>query len=160
LVVADFAGRSVLVLSAAIGTACTVGGLYIVLAHALTSRLSHSTLRYQILSITSSLCVIVGFDSRVLPYLDLLAFWLALAAAAWRIGCLLRGCCHGRPCRFGVKYPDARAFPGIAPYYAGIRLFPVQALEAIWNGLVSALVLRALFTSPSGGGFVTWVLGY
>lgn len=161
LVVARFLDRSILVLTVALVAASVVCILNIGLAHIVAPRLPHSTFRYQCLGVATSVAVIALLDGPVLAYLDLVAFWLALALAAWRIGCLRRGCCHGRPSRFGVVYPSAQAFPGIAPYYTGVRLFPVQALEAGSNVVLAVLILEELWTSTGdGAGLATWAVGY
>jgi phosphatidylglycerol:prolipoprotein diacylglycerol transferase len=63
-----------------------------------------------------------------------------------RVGCFLGGCCYGKPCHSGVKYPHAlfvarnngcrRFSPGPEPSH---RVFPIQLAEAT--------VQLALFTS-------------
>jgi hypothetical protein len=65
----------------------------------------------------------------VWPWLDVLAVALAAFLAAGRVGCTLAGCCHGYPSPVGIVYRDAHP-------YRGIRLFPVQAIEAIALGAV------------------------
>ena len=54
---------------------------------------------------------------------------LALGQAIGRIGCFLGGCCYGRPCAWGVAYPE-----GNLPYsvYGNAPLFPVQLVEAVF----------------------------
>lgn len=74
--------------------------------------------------------------------------WLDAAAAALcgflafgRTGCLLAGCCHGQPSAFGIRYTRA-AHPT-----DGIRLFPVQAVEA---ACLAVLALGGLAGLGSG----------
>lgn len=67
----------------------------------------------------------------VLPYLDVTALAAGLTLASFRVGCLMVGCCHGRPAGLGVCYLDQHAAVGFPPCYVGVRLFPVQALEAL-----------------------------
>jgi prolipoprotein diacylglyceryltransferase len=82
-----------------------------------------------------------------LPYLDIVACLAAVVTGFGRIGCLLAGCCHGRPWRHGVAYTAAHAADGFPSPYVGIRLVPVQAMESAWSFVVaavcSAIVLRA-----------------
>lgn len=73
----------------------------------------------------------------VLPYLDLTALGLGVFLACGRQGCLMVGCCHGKPHAFGVTYSESHADEGFPHRYVGIRLFPVQALESL---LVLAIV--------------------
>ena len=95
-----------------------------------------------------------------LPYLDVFAVSLCPFLAAGRIGCLLVGCCHGRPSSTGITYPDTAVRDGFSPALVGVRLFPVQALEALGLLLIwiSAFVL---FMTGRTGAALTWVLaGY
>jgi prolipoprotein diacylglyceryltransferase len=73
----------------------------------------------------------------VLPYLDLTALGLGVFLACGRQGCLMVGCCHGKPHGFGVAYSEAHADEGFPRRYVGVRLFPVQAIESL---LVLAIV--------------------
>ena len=79
---------------------------------------------------------------KVLPMLDVLAPSLALGHAFGRIGCLMRGCCYGKPVSegawWGIRFPD-NALPyatesaclhgKLIP--AGTPLFPTQIVSAI-----------------------------
>lgn len=61
-----------------------------------------------------------------LPMLDVLAPGAALGAALMRAGCLLAGCCYGRPVSWGLVF----SAPGtLAP--TGIALHPTQAYEGV-----------------------------
>lgn len=70
----------------------------------------------------------------VRPYLDILAIGLMLALAFGRIGCILRGCCFGKP----TTLPWAIRFPyGSPPYDSQVkpdllrnRLYPQMELPA------------------------------
>ena len=43
-------------------------------------------------------------DAPVLSYLDVTVLSLGLFLAWGRLGCLMAGCCHGRPQNWGVRY--------------------------------------------------------
>lgn len=92
----------------------------------------------------------------VLPYLDLTALGLGVFLACGRQGCLMVGCCHGRPHGFGVAYSEAHADEGFPRRYVGVPLFPVQALESFLVLAIvcggAALVLRG---HPPGAA-LTW----
>ena len=61
----------------------------------------------------------------VLPYLDVTILGAGLFQAFGRFGCLLVGCCHGRPSRFGLRYSYRHAQTGFPSYLVGVRLFPI-----------------------------------
>ncbi len=74
----------------------------------------------------------------VLPYLDAVFMGLGLFLACGRVGCLMVGCCHGRPHRWGVRYGPEHADAGFARPLAGVRFFPIQLVEAAFvAGLVA-----------------------
>src|SRR5262249_1709975 len=58
----------------------------------------------------------------LLPYLDIVILGIGTFLACGRIGCLLVGCCHGRPWRWGVRYGAEHADAGFPPYLVGVRL--------------------------------------
>lgn len=61
---------------------------------------------------------------------DMCAPGLALGHAFGRIGCLLNGCCFGKPNAWGITYP-ADSIPGKC--YPEQSLHPVQLYEALGN---------------------------
>lgn len=80
--------------------------------------------------------------------LDATAPSLLLGMTVGRLGCLLGGCCAGRPTgsRWGVWSSDRRM---------GVRRIPVQLLESSLAGVVGVLtLLAALVFGASAGGLV------
>ncbi|MEP7193063.1 MAG: prolipoprotein diacylglyceryl transferase family protein [Actinomycetota bacterium] len=80
--------------------------------------------------------------------LDSTAPGLLLGMMVGRFGCLLGGCCAGRPTssRWGVWSSDRRL---------GVRRIPVQLLESSLSGVVGAVALAAvLLVGTSAGGLV------
>lgn len=77
-------------------------------------------------------CSFVGIEKTIVPYIP-------LGHAIGRIGCLLAGCCYGKPYNgiFAIYYPHAVS--GISPEQG---CFPVQLLEVLWNILVMLFLLR------------------
>ena len=86
-------------------------------------------------------------NAPLLPYFDIVACLVAVLTGFGRIGCLMAGCCHGRPWRHGVIYTSAHAADGFPSQLVGIRVVPVQAMESAWSFAVAAacsvVVLRA-----------------
>lgn len=101
------------------------------------------------------------FGAPVLAYLDATILGIGAFLFCGRIGCLLVGCCHGRPSRFGVRYGDEHVACGFTWYYAGIPLFPLQLVEAVWVLVVvivsSVDVWRG---APYGAALAAYVVAY
>jgi hypothetical protein len=68
----------------------------------------------------------------LLPYLDITILGIGIFLTFGRVGCLLVGCCHGRPLGWGVRYSERHAVAGFPFYLVGVRLFPIQAVESLW----------------------------
>ena len=86
------------------------------------------------------------------PVLDTTAPGLLLGMMVGRFGCLLGGCCAGRPTssRWGVWSSDRRL---------GVRRVPVQLLESSLAGVVGALALSAVILFGTGAGGLVFVAG-
>jgi hypothetical protein len=97
----------------------------------------------------------------VLAYLDVTALGLGVFLACGRCGCLMVGCCHGRPHRWGVRYSDDHAAEGFPRCFVGVRLFPIQAVESTIVALIvvagSLLIVRGW---PAGTALSTYVITY
>ena len=93
-------------------------------------------------------------------YLDLIAPALAIFLAGGRTGCLLVGCCHGHPSSFGVVYGEAHVEDGFARELVGVRLFPVQALEAAGLVVIGLTGLAALPWAAPGRVFAWFLAAY
>ncbi len=90
------------------------------------------------------------------PVLDSAAPGLLLGMMVGRFGCLLGGCCAGRPTnsRWGLWSSDRRV---------GVRRVPVQLLESSLAGVVAALAFFGVIlfgTSAGGLVFVAGVAAY
>ena len=97
----------------------------------------------------------------VLPYLDVTILGAGLFQAFGRIGCLLVGCCHGRPARFGVRYETKHAQNGFPRCLVGTRLLPIQAIESIYVVSLVFLGCRLLLSSPPRGSVTAfYILAY
>ena len=97
-------------------------------------------------------------DAPFLPYLDVTVIAFGLCHAFCRIGCLMVGCCHGRPCGWGIRYDERHAAAGFTPYYVEVRLFPVQAVELLLVALIVAVSTVLLLTRQPPGMVAVWYL--
>lgn len=99
-----------------------------------------------IMAIVASIAYLKTKKMRVLKVLDLIAPFVALAHAIGRIGCLLNGCCFGKPAaRFGVYFEAHHAV-----------LIPTQAYSCLLLLLIF-VVLRLLQDRPHKEGQIFFI---
>jgi len=96
----------------------------------------------------------------ILAYLDDITVGLCFFLAAGRVGCLLVGCCYGRPSGFGIVYGQEFVSEGFPVHLVGVRLFPVQAIEAVGLAVIGASSFVAVHTAPPGTIFVWFLISY
>jgi prolipoprotein diacylglyceryltransferase len=92
----------------------------------------------------------------LLPYLDITILGIGTFLTFGRIGCLLVGCCHGRPCRWGVRYGEDHAAAGFPSYLVGVRLFPIQAVESLWTLCTVLVGTFFVWTGSVPGTALAW----
>lgn len=116
----------------------------------------------ELIGIFVAVSVALGFlHQPILPYLDVTTAGIAVFHACGRIGCLLAGCCFGRPHRFGIRYRQAHAAMGFPRELVGVRLFPVQAVESAWVLILSACASILVWRHAApGSAFSCYVAGY
>jgi len=111
---------------------------------------------HEITILVASAVVLRQLHQPILPYLDITVLGIGLFRACGRVGCLMVGCCFGRPWCWGVRYRLEHAAAGFASYYVGVRLFPVQAVEALWSfGIVCSGSVFVL-TGHAPGTALAW----
>jgi phosphatidylglycerol:prolipoprotein diacylglycerol transferase len=82
----------------------------------------------------------------------------SLMACAWQIlartGCLLAGCCHGRPTSlpWGIVFTNPQS--QVPPQWLGVPLHPTQPLEVVGVSVMTVFLYRA-FNREAGSGLVT-----
>ncbi len=97
----------------------------------------------------------------VLPYLELTLLAVGMFLAWGRVGCLMVGCCHGRPHSWGVRYGPEHADDGFASHLTGVRLFPIQLVESI--AVLAAVIWGTMLIAlgrPPGEALALYVMGY
>lgn len=109
-----------------------------------------------VLIVTAVSLKLVG--QPVLAYLDATMLGVGLFIACGRIGCLMLGCCHGRPHRWGACYRDEHAEAGLVSYLVGVRLFPVQAVESLWVFGIVFVGSTLVLSGNAPGDALAWYL--
>jgi Prolipoprotein diacylglyceryl transferase len=110
-----------------------------------------------ILGTTTATLLLAG--AGVPGYLDCVAVGLGLFLVFGRMGCLMAGCCHGRPAAVGISYGPAHVLDGFPPHRAGARLLPVQAVESAWALVSVGAGVVASWHGP-GAGVATYCVAY
>ena len=97
----------------------------------------------------------------ILPYLDTTLLGVGIFLACGRIGCLMVGCCHGRPHSWGVCYRQDHAAAGFESCYVGVRLFPSQLIESLWVLCIVVVGSILVLTEHRPGTALAWyVIAY
>lgn len=154
-------GLPLWVFAAVVLTACAT---FLALAMATKILLGEERLIYyhHEIAILATVALVLHLLGRpVLAYLDVVMLAVGAFLLCGRVGCFMVGCCHGRPYRRGVRYRTEHAKAGFAPILVGVRLFPIQLVEAAWV-LVTVtvgigLVLRG---APAGAALAWYVVVY
>jgi hypothetical protein len=117
--------------------------------------------RHEIAVMTIATLLLWLLHRPILPYLDATLLGIGIFLACGRVGCLMVGCCHGRPYRWGVCYREKHAASGFPSYYAGVRFFPIQAVEALWVfSIVAAGTFLVLSGRPAGTALAWYIVTY
>jgi hypothetical protein len=162
----------VMALSAATGLSLAVQaaislaavGVYVAVAWAARRWLGRPVLIYYhhvlaFLACTAAIAAILG--APVLEHLDVTACGLAAFTAVARVGCLMVGCCHGRPARWGVTYRPAHMTLGLPGYLVAVPLLPVQAFEsAACAGIAIGGSAAVLAGAAPGTALILFAAGY
>jgi hypothetical protein len=111
-----------------------------------------------VLAVTAITLRLLG--QPILSFLDIMALAIGTARAIGYFGCLMAGCCHGHPCRWGVVYH--KQYEDLLPQaLLGTPLFPIQIVESFWT-LGVVIVGCSLLLKPhvSGAGFAWFIATY
>jgi len=93
-----------------------------------------------------------------LPYLDVTILGIGTFLTCGRIGCLMVGCCHGRPSLWGIQYGHQHVVAGFPSYLVGVRLFPIQAVESLWVLLTVAVGTIFVWSGRPPGTALAWYI--
>jgi prolipoprotein diacylglyceryltransferase len=139
-------GLSYLVMGGIVGTAMLTFLGLVALTKVITGEEQIIYYHHEIAVMLVTMILVKALGHPVMPYLEITLLGVGMFLACGRVGCLMVGCCHGRPCAWGIRYREEHAAEGLAPYLAGLRLFPIQIVESLWVLIVvicgAALILR------------------
>jgi len=70
-------------------------------------------------------------------YLDIAAPTISMAQGFGRLGCLMAGCCYGRPTDawYGIVFPEGCMAP------AGVKLVPTQIISSLGNFIIMTVLI-------------------
>lgn len=114
-------------------------------------------IHHQVAVLLITIFILRLLNQPILPYLAITMLGVGVFIGIGRLGCLMVGCCHGRPSAWGVCYRDEHAAAGFDPYFVGVRFFPIQAIASfllLANVTVGALLV--ILNKP--GDALVWYL--
>lgn len=137
----------------------------ILLAFAMATKIAwgferYTFYHYMAMVLFSTPVLLVALSQPVFPYLDILSLALILNLAIGRIGCFVAGCCHGKPCRWGVSYGKKHIHTSFTPFYLGVRLFPLQLAELTLAMIIVIAGSWMFLALPAGYAFTFVVISY
>jgi len=94
----------------------------------------------------------------ILVYLDLTVLGISAFVACGRIGCLMVGCCHGRPSSIGICYREPQVTAAFPAQFLGVRLFPIQAVESLWLVFIVIGGCYQIWSKHTPGTAVWWFI--
>jgi len=130
-------------------------------SHALLNWAKKGVYHFQIAALILTIAVLELLQEPVLAYLDVLVVGMIVYQFFGRIGCFMAGCCHGRPSSKGVRYGQQHAETGYPLFVQGVRLFPIQLVEASWLAVLGAGAIGVVLQDREPGQAVAWyIVGY
>ena len=154
-------GLRIEVLAAIIGVAISAFFIVVTATKLITGEERIIYFHHEIGVITIVALLLRVLRQPLLPYLDITILGIGVFLVCGRIGCLLVGCCHGRPCRWGVRYGEEHSAAGFPSYLVGVRLFPIQAIESLCVLFVVAVGTFLVWIGrPPGAALAWYVIAY
>jgi hypothetical protein len=111
---------------------------------------------HEIAAILAAVAFLLISRRSVLPYLDITILGVGVFLACGRMGCLLVGCCHGRPALWGPRYRSEHVAVGFESCFRGVRLFPVAGLEALCVLMIVTVGLVFVVEGRPPGDSLAW----
>ena len=115
---------------------------------------------HQIAVLVTMALVLRLLGQPVLPYLTPNMLGVGVFIAFGRIGCLMVGCCHGRPHHWGVCYRQEHTNVGFSNYFVGVRLFPIQAVASLFLFINVAVGSTLVLLGRPGLALAWYALAY
>ena len=110
-------------------------------------RARYVLLEHALVAAGSTVAIAAATGASPTQVLDPWVVALALALGVGRIGCLLSGCCHGKPATTGIRYRWRPPWL-LGPVWHAVRVYPLQAVESA--GLVALAAVGTQLLSHPG----------
>lgn len=150
-----------LLVALAVSAACALSFFgWALIRRAVTGRETLVLLEHVWIAEACAAATLHAMGAPILPYLDAVSLGLAFFLASGRLGCLVVGCCHGRPSSVGIVYDASIAEGGLPEHLVGVRLFPVQLLEATGLVAIGLVGLVGLPFAAEGRVFAWFLASY
>lgn len=106
-----------------------------------------------LIAVPISIPVLATFELPFGAFWDVATFTMLVGMIVTRVGCLLNGCCAGRPTskRWGVMLPDHRG--------VWRRRIPAPMLEIVWGAIVLAGAVWLWGRLSTDGALLLYVVG-
>jgi hypothetical protein len=111
---------------------------------------------HEIALVVVSSLLLWSWRQPLLPYLDRVFMGLGLFLACGRIGCLMVGCCHGRPHAWGIRYHPEHVEAGFSAPLVEVPLFPIQLVESLWVAATVVLGTALVLSGAPAGMALAW----
>jgi prolipoprotein diacylglyceryl transferase len=115
---------------------------------------------HEIAILTASVVILFLFDAPLLPYMDFTLIGVLVFLGFGRIGCLMVGCCYGRPSGHGIAYGHRHVEAGFPGHLEGVTLIPVQAFESLVSFATATEGVHLVLTGAAGLALAWCVAAY
>ena len=161
LVLAYVTGLSLVVMSLCILVIAITSYCQVFVTKLLFDPVSFRNYHTQIVIFVAATVLLLALSQPVAAYVDVIGIGVLTFIMIGRWGCLMAGCCHGRPAAWGVCYSSSIADFSTSSHFNDVRLFPLQLVESLLaGGVLIGSVMLLLSEAVSGTAFVWYVAVY
>jgi hypothetical protein len=112
--------------------------------------------RHEIFILLFCTIILWSIGQPIKPVLDATVLCIGTGLFFGRIGCYNAGCCHGRPCKIGVKYSQQHISSGFPLYLKGVKIFPITLIESFFVGIIILVSVWFILNNYPAGTILIW----